>query len=123
MTTDHSHAAERADALEAEKREPRYRPTKWSIPWLLLIPLVGYELWAVVTSKDGGALSHLVWWAYGDRWSFRWWIASMMMNGLGAWAAWHFMFEWPDWRHLLWALLLGLALGLLGYGITLFATS
>ena len=103
--------------LADEKREPQYRPSKWSSPWALLIPLLGYELWAVATGKQGGPLSHLVWWAYGDRWSLRWWVASMMMNGLGVWAAVHFMFEWPDWRHLLICLVVGLALGLVAWGV------
>jgi len=111
-----------ADRLAAEKRETAYRPTRWSTPWLLLIPLFGWELWAVITGKPGGPLSHLVWWAYGERYSLRWWVVAQVMNGLGLWAAAHFMFEWPDWRHLLIVLAAGAVTGLLGWGITVWFT-
>jgi hypothetical protein len=90
-----------------------YRPSKWSTPWLLLIPLLGWEIWTVATSKHGGPLSHLVWWAYGDRWSLRWWLASMGMNGLGVWAAAHFMFERWEVKELGICVGVGLWLGLL----------
>ena len=95
-----------------------YRPSKWSTPWILLLGLIGYELWAVATSKPGGPLSHLVWWAYGDRWSLRWWLASMSMNGLGVWAAAHFMFERWEVKELGICVFFGVLLGLVGYLFT-----
>lgn len=97
---------------------PEYRPSKWTTPWTLLLGLIGYELWAVATGKPGGPLSHLVWWTYGDRWSLRWWLCSMSLNGLGLWAAAHFMFEWPEVRELGITVAVMLALGVVGWWIT-----
>jgi hypothetical protein len=76
------------------------RVTRYSLPWLLLVPLVGYEVWAILRDVDGGPLSHVVWWAYGDRWSLRWWLISGVVNGLMLWAIAHFMFVWPGLREL-----------------------
>lgn len=95
-----------------------YRPTKWSSPWILLLPLLGWELWTVATGKAGGPLSHLVWWAYGDRYSLRWFLMSMGMNGLGVWAAAHFMFEKWEVRELGFCVGIGLILGLIGWLLT-----
>jgi len=95
-----------------------YRPSKWSSPWILLLPLLGWELWTVATGKAGGPLSHLVWWAYGDRYSLRWFLMSMGMNGLGVWAAAHFMFERWEVRELGYCVGIGLILGMVGWLLT-----
>lgn len=96
----------------------KYRPSKWSTPWILLLGLIGYELWAVATSKAGGPLSHLVWWTYGERYSLRWWLCSSALNGLGLWAAAHFMFEWPEVKELLITVACALGVGLIGWYVT-----
>lgn len=96
----------------------QYRPSKWSSPWILLLPLLGWELWTVATNKGGGPLSHLVWWAYGPRWGLRWWLLSMSMNALGLWAALHFMFEKWEVRELGVCIFFGLLLGMVGYIFT-----
>jgi hypothetical protein len=96
----------------------KYRPSKWSTPWILLLGLIGYELWAVGTSKAGGPLSHLVWWTYGERWSLRWWLCSSALNGLGLWAAAHFMFEWPEVKELLITIACAVGVGLIGWFVT-----
>jgi len=96
----------------------KYRPSKWSSPWILLLGLIGYELWAVGTSKPGGPLSHLVWWTYGERWSLRWWLCSSALNGLGLWAAAHFMFEWPEVKELLITVACAVGVGLIGWFVT-----
>lgn len=93
----------------------QYRPSKWSSPWILLLPLLGWELWTVAKGKAGGPLSHLVWWSYGPRYSLRWFLMSMGMNALGVWAAAHFMFERWEVRELGICVGLGLLLGLLGW--------
>ena len=95
-----------------------YRPSKWSTPWLLLLGLFGYEVWTVATGKHGGPLSHLVWWAYGPRWTLRWWLWSMGMNAFGFWAAAHFMFERWEVRELGICVAVGLMLGLAGWAVT-----
>lgn len=96
----------------------KYRPSKWSTPWILLLGLIGYELWAVATSKPGGPLSHLVWWTYGERWSLRWWLCSSALNGLGLWAAAHFMFEWPEVKELLVTVVCAVGIGFVAWFVT-----
>jgi len=108
-------AAERLAVQPLATVPVKYRPSKWSSPWILLLPLLGWELWTVATGKAGGPLSHLVWWAYGDRYSLRWFLMSMSMNGLGVWAAAHFMFERWEVRELGFCVGIGLVLGLVGW--------
>ena len=105
-------------ALESKVRR-QYRPTVRSIPWLIgfaILPL--YEVLAIVYKWDGGALSHLFWWAYGARWSLRWWLLSCGFVGWSAWCCWHFAFEWPGLHQLLILVGIGLVIGAVGYLIT-----
>jgi hypothetical protein len=98
-----------------EKRQPGYRLTRYSIPWLILLPLIGYELVMVQQGRMGGPLSHVVWWAYGERWSLRWWLLACSMAGFFAWVVWHFAMETPALRELGILVGAGLLIGLLGW--------
>jgi hypothetical protein len=102
------------DVIE-EKRQPKYRLTRWSLPWLILLPVVGYELVMIQQGRMGGPLSHVVWVAYGDRWSLRWWLLSCAFTGLAVWTCAHFAFESPALRELGILVGLGLLVGLLGW--------
>lgn len=102
------------------KKADTYRITRYSLFWLLIIPTaVGYEIWALVTSKDGGALSHVVWWAYGDRWSAQWWFVGSPVTAFLLWCAVHFLFGYQvGLRHLIAFVAAGLLIGLAGYLFT-----
>ena len=105
-----------ATPVEEQRPAHRYRPTIRSIPWLLgflILPL--YEVLAIVYKWDGGALSHLFWWAYGDRGTLRWWLLSCGFTGWSAWCCAHFALRWPGLPQLLTLLVLGLLIGLAGY--------
>lgn len=96
-----------------------YRLTRYSLFWLLVIPTaVGYELWALLNRKDGGPMSHVVWWLYGDPHSLRWHLVGGALTGFWLWLPWHFLYRWPDQWHLLALCALGLLLGAAGYVIT-----
>lgn len=92
-----------------------YVLTVYSIPWLVgAMILVPYELWAVRYGKPGAALSHVVWWAYGVRYTARWWLVGMTGTAFLLWCAWHWLFVWPGLREL-WILLgVGLLVGVAG---------
>lgn len=95
-----------------------YKVTRWSIPWLALIPLIGWELWTIQQAKPGGPLSHVVWWALGDLYSVRWWLLGWPLAGFLLWAAVHFLLQWPGPREL-WLLSgAGFLVGLVGLALT-----
>ena len=72
-----------------------YRPTKWSVPWLIVPVMVAYELFAIVWSKDGGPLSHVLWWATGPVASARWAVVGGVLTGFCAWLAIHILWRTP----------------------------
>ena len=82
-----------------------------------VITLVGalvYELVNLAMGHKGGALSHVVWWAAGDMYSWRWVAVLAPICGLLTWCVPHFLAQWGTGVHLLifvavWAFLLGLA--------------
>jgi len=101
------------------KERARYRLTRYSVLWiaaaLLLVP---YEIVMVATGKDGGPLTHVVKWAYGDEWSLRWCLLGWANSGFIAWMVPHFLFEGWGLSRLLTLVGAGLVLGALAYLIT-----
>lgn len=98
----------------------KYRLTRHSIVWLVWITLsvaflVPYELYMVAKGVDGGPLTHVVKWMYGEPYSLRWWVLGSLFFGWSAWLAPHFMFEGWGLRALLTLVGLGLLVGLTGY--------
>lgn len=86
-----------------------------SVVWVLLIVMLGalegIMLWM---GERGGALSHVVWWAAGDLYSWRWALVLAPIVGLLTWCVPHFLFQWGTGVHLLaiigaWLLVLGAA--------------
>lgn len=100
---------------DVEKKEPPYRITKWSSPWLILIPfLVGWEMLMIQQGRAGGPLSHVVWAIYGPRYELRWWLIGMPTSGFLVWTIWHFLFVWPAVPQLLTLVTVGLLVGIVG---------
>jgi hypothetical protein len=101
------------------KRRLRYRLTKASVVWfaaaLLLVP---YELLCIARGVDGGPLTHVVKWAYGQPQSARWWLLGFASSGFLAWMIPHFLFEGWGLRALLAFVGAGLAVGVTGYLLT-----
>lgn len=104
--------------LDAKVRA-RYRITRASLVWfaaaLLLVP---YEILCVARGVDGGPLTHVVKWAYGEPQSARWWLLGFANTGFLAWLLPHFLFEGWGIRSLLTLVGLGLLTGAAGYFIT-----
>jgi hypothetical protein len=101
------------------KSRPTYRLTKYSILWIVAaIVLIPYEILMVIQGKDGGPLTHVVKWAYGDQGSLRWWLLGWANTGFLFWLMPHFLFE--DWGavHLAALVVLGLLVGIAGYFLT-----
>lgn len=101
------------------KRRLRYRLTKASIVWfaaaLLLVP---YELLCIARGVDGGPLTHVVKWSYGDHGSARWWLLGFANSGFLAWMIPHFLFEGFGLRALAAFVIAGLAVGAVGLLVT-----
>ena len=73
-----------------------------SIVWGLLIVLVAaLEGIMLAIGEEGGALSHVVWWAAGERYSWRWALVLAPVCGLLTWCVPHFLFQWGTGVHLL----------------------
>lgn len=117
--TDAEVVAAAAVVITPEGKRAIRKLTRYSLFWLVLFPVVGYELWAVITGKDGGPLTHVVGWAYGEQYSPRWWLLAGIVDGILLWAAPHF--RWPeivDWHWLLCFVAVGVLLGLVGIVLT-----
>jgi hypothetical protein len=104
--------------LDAKVRA-RYRVTKASLVWfvaaLLLIP---YEILCVARGVDGGPLTHVVKWAYGQQGSLRWWLLGWPVSGFIAWTVPHFLFDGLGLRSLILFVGAGLCIGAVGAVVT-----
>jgi len=70
--------------------------------WVITIAgAVVYELAMLAWGHKGGALSHVVWWAMGDPYTWRWAAVGAPILGLLAWCVPHFAFQWGEGLHLL----------------------
>lgn len=101
------------------KPPPGYRLTRYSILWIVAaILLIPYEIVMVVKGQEGGPLTHVVKWAYGEPLSVRWWLLGWAHTGFLCWVPPHFLFE--DWglRSLLTLVGIGLAIGITGLLLT-----
>ena len=100
--------------LDAKVRA-RYRVTKASLVWfvaaLLLIP---YEILCVARGVDGGPLTHVVKWAYGQQGSLRWWLLGWANTGFLLWLVPHMLFEGFGLKTLIAFVSAGLAVGIVG---------
>jgi hypothetical protein len=101
------------------KARLHYRITKASIVWIVAaLLLVPYEILCIARGVDGGPLTHVVKWAYGEPHSLRWWLLGFANTGFLLWLPPHFLFEGPGLRSLIVLVSLGLVIGAVGYLIT-----
>lgn len=101
------------------KARAAYKLTRASIVWIIAaLLLVPYEILCVARGVDGGPLTHVVKWAYGEPGSLRWWLLGLANTGFLLWMPPHFLFD--DWglRSLVVLVVLGLLTGTAGYLIT-----
>ena len=76
------------------KSRARYRLTRHSAIWILAaLLLIPYEILMVLRGQEGGPLTHVVRWAYGEPWSIRWWLLGWANTGFLLWMPPHFLFE------------------------------
>ena len=77
--------------------------TKYSVSAVAIIVLaLVQEFGSLILGNRGGAFSHIVWWAAGDLYSWRWAIVLAPIVGTLLWAAPHFIWQWGTGVHLLW---------------------
>ena len=83
--------------------KPKGAFTKYSITAvLILVAALAQEFISLARGLHGGAFSHIVWWAAGDLYSWRWAIVLAPIVGTLLWAAPHFIWQWGTGVHLLW---------------------
>lgn len=77
--------------------------SKYSITaGLILVAALVQEFGSLLFGLRGGAFSHIVWWAAGDLYSWRWAFVLAPIVGTLLWAAPHFIWQWGTGVHLLW---------------------
>lgn len=97
------------------KKAVSYRVTRASVVWIIAaILLIPYELLMVARGVEGGPLTHVIKWAYGEPGSPRWWLLGWANSGFILWCVPHFLFEGWGLTSLLVLVGIGLALGALG---------
>lgn len=102
-----------------EKARFHYRITQASVLWIVAaLILLPYELWCIAKGVDGGPLTHVVKWCYGEPRSMRWWLLGFASSGFLLWLVPHFLFEGFGLRALLACVGAGLLVGALGYLLT-----
>ena len=98
------------------KRRLRYNLTRASVIWIAAaFVLLPYELYCIARGVDGGPLTHVVKWSYGEPRSLRWWLLGFASSGFLLWLVPHFLFEGWGLRALLAFVGVGLLVGLTGY--------
>jgi len=112
-------AATGVGAVLDRKVRARYRVTRASVVWfaaaLLLVP---YEVLCIARGVDGGPLTHVVKWAYGDQYGARWWLLGWPTSGFIAWMVPHFLFDGWDLRALLLFVGAGILVGVVGFALS-----
>lgn len=84
-----------------------------SITALVIIVLaLVQEFASLILGRHGGAFSHIVWWAMGDPFTWRWAAVGAPIIGLLWWSSIHFMFQWGEGLELL--VFIGAALVIMG---------
>lgn len=100
-------------------KAPAYRLTRYSILWIAAaVLLIPYEIVMVVKGHEGGPLTHVVKWMYGEPLSVRWWLLGWAHTGFLCWLPPHFLFEGWGLRALLTLVGLGLLIGVVGWLVT-----
>ena len=90
--------------------------TRYSISALVIIAAaLVQEFGSLILGRKGGAFSHIVWWAMGDAYTWRWALVGAPIIGLLLWAAPHFAFQWGTGTHLL--AIVGAVLVLMGAAV------
>jgi hypothetical protein len=112
-------AEESPSGRVVEKPPALYRLTRYSIVWIVAaILLIPYEILMIVTGHQGGPLTHVVKWCYGEPRTLRWWLLGFSNSGFLLWMVPHFLFDSWGLRSLLILVSFGLAAGAAGYLIT-----
>lgn len=107
------------DPEGTRKQRVQYRVTKYSLVWIVAaLLLVPYELLMIAQGHEGGPLTHVVKWAYGEPRSVRWWLLGWAHSGFLLWLVPHFLFEDFGLRPLLLLVGAGLLLGCVGALVT-----
>lgn len=77
----------------------------WSdASWFWIWALAGavlYEFVMLGMGRAGGALSHVIWHAMGDAYTWRWALVGAPIVGLLIWCIPHFLWQWGEGVHLL----------------------
>jgi hypothetical protein len=103
----------------AEKPTALYRLTRYSIVWIVAaVLLVPYEILMIALGRQGGPLTHVVKWCYGEPHTLRWWLIGFSNSGCLLWMVPHFLFDNWGLRSLIVLVLTGLLVGATGYFLT-----
>ena len=82
-------------------KPPKGALNRNSVPALIIIILaLVQEFGSLILGRHGGAFSHIVWWAMGDPYTWRWAGVGAPIIGLLLWCVPHFAFQWGEGFHL-----------------------
>jgi hypothetical protein len=103
----------------AEKPPALYRLTRYSVVWIVAAALlIPYEVIMIAQGRQGGPLTHVVKWCYGEPHTLRWWLLGFSNSGFLLWMIPHFLLDTWGLRSLIALVLLGLLIGAAGYALT-----
>lgn len=96
-----------------------YKVTRATVVWVVAaVLLIPYEIWMSARNVEGGPLTHLVKWLYGDRYSPTWWLIGGANTGFLLWMPVHFLLADFNVKPLLLMVAAGLIVGATGLLLT-----
>ena len=79
--------------MSSRRSKGAWSDASWFWIWAIAGAVL-YEVVMLAMGRAGGALSHVVWAAVGEPYTWRWALVGAPIVGLLAWLAPHFLFQW-----------------------------
>ena len=79
--------------MSSRRGKGAFSDASWFWVWAI-VGAVLYEFVMLAMGRAGGALSHVVWAALGEPYTWRWALVGAPIVGLLVWCVPHFLFQW-----------------------------